>query len=115
MQAEVQSPLRVYLDHLERGELAYQFSLAAGRPVFFPRVLCPFTGSDQLEWRGRAGVGAGLGTTVGGPAEGAPYHFAFICCCEGLPMIRWGRGGASPNVPIGKQPLFCFPSSALGR
>jgi hypothetical protein len=43
---DVQSPLKVYLDHLERGELAYQFSLAAGRPVFFPRVLCPFTGSD---------------------------------------------------------------------
>ena len=46
MLAEVQSPLKVYLDHLARGELAYQFSLAAGRPVFFPRVLCPFTGSD---------------------------------------------------------------------
>src|SRR5262249_16256057 len=39
------SPLSTYLEHLERGELAYQFSVDAGRPVFFPRVLCPFTGS----------------------------------------------------------------------
>src|ERR1700730_14139575 len=59
MPADIQSPLRVYLDHLERGELAYQFSPAAGRAVFYPRVLCPFTGSDQLEWRGGMGGGAG--------------------------------------------------------
>jgi hypothetical protein len=38
---DVQSPLKVYLDHLERGELAYQFSLAAGRPVFFPACCVP--------------------------------------------------------------------------
>ena len=45
------SPLKTYLDHLARGELAYQFSPAAGRAVFYPRMICPFTGSDQLEWR----------------------------------------------------------------
>jgi uncharacterized OB-fold protein len=64
MPADVQSPLEVYFDHLERGELAYQFSRAAGRPVFFPRVLCPFTGSDQLEWRVSAGIGTVHATTV---------------------------------------------------
>src|SRR6266852_115997 len=72
MPADVQSPLTVYLDHLERGELAYQFSIAAGRPVFFPRVLCPFTGSDRLEWRVSAGIGTVHATTVVHPAEGAP-------------------------------------------
>src|SRR5712671_2094022 len=64
MPADVQSPLRVYLDHLERGDLAYQFSVAAGRPVFFPRVLCPFTGSDRLEWRVSAGIGTVYATTI---------------------------------------------------
>src|SRR5258708_17599167 len=91
MQAEVQSPLRVYLDHLERGELAYQFSLAARRPVFFPRVLCPFTGSDQLEWRVSAGIGTGYATTLVHPPEGAPHNVALIRCDEGLPVMRRGE------------------------
>ena len=52
------SPNKVYLEHLERGELGYQFSPEAGKPVFYPRVVCPFTGSSKLEWR----VSKGLGT-----------------------------------------------------
>ena len=31
------SPLQRYLRYLENGELAYQYSPAADRPVFFPR------------------------------------------------------------------------------
>ena len=45
------SPLGVYLEHLEKGELAYQFSPDANAAVFYPRVICPFTGSDNLQWR----------------------------------------------------------------
>src|SRR5262249_27072158 len=52
------APLKTYLDHLARGELAYQFSPEAGRAVFYPRMFCPFTGSDRLEWR----ISKGLGT-----------------------------------------------------
>ena len=44
------SPLQRYLRHLENGELAYQYSPVAGRPVFFPRVACPYTGNEDLEW-----------------------------------------------------------------
>src|ERR1041384_2489862 len=46
MPNETTSPLGIYNAHLEKGELAYQFSPAANRAVFFPRVLCPYTGSD---------------------------------------------------------------------
>ena len=45
MPAETKSPLNTYLEHLEKGELAYQFSPEAGKAVFYPRVLCPFTGN----------------------------------------------------------------------
>jgi uncharacterized protein len=106
MQAEVQSPLRVYLDHLERGELAYQFSLAAGRPVFFPRVLCPFTGSDQLEWRISAGVGTVYATTVVHSAEGAPYNVALIDCDEGFRMMSRVEEIPPDKVRIGMRVRF---------
>src|SRR3954453_14478247 len=103
MPADVQSPLRVYLDHLERGELAYQFSLAAGRPVFFPRVLCPFTGSDRLEWRVGAGIGTVYATTVVHPAEGAPYNVALIDCEEGFRLMSRVEDIDSMKVQIGQR------------
>ena len=52
-----QSPLAVYQAHLDKGELAYQWSPEANRAIFYPRVLCPFSGSDRLEWRVSAGFG----------------------------------------------------------
>src|SRR5712671_5143746 len=106
MQADVQSPLRVYLDHLERGELAYQFSLAAGRPVFFPRVLCPFTGSDRLEWRVSAGIGTVYATTIVHPAEGAPFNVALIDCDEGFRLMSRVEDIAASDVKIGMRVKF---------
>jgi len=106
MPADIQSPLRVYLDHLGRGELAYQFSLDAGRPVFFPRVLCPFTGSDRLEWRVSAGIGTVYATTVVHPAEGAPYNVALIDCEEGFRMMSRVEEIAPEKVRIGQRVRF---------
>ena len=51
------SPLGVYLEHLEKGELGYQFSPDANVAVFYPRVICPLTGSDNLQWRVSKGMG----------------------------------------------------------
>ena len=87
MPAGEQSPLNTYLAHLAKGELAYQFSPNAGKAVFYPRVLCPFTGSGKLEWRISKGVGTVYATTVVHPAEGAPYNVALIDCDEGFRMM----------------------------
>jgi len=106
MPADIQSPLSIYLDHLGRGELAYQFSLDAGRPVFFPRVLCPFTGSDRLEWRVSAGIGTVYATTVVHPAEGAPYNVALIDCEEGFRMMSRVEEIAPEKVRIGQRVRF---------
>src|SRR5438270_6785063 len=54
----------LYQAHLEAGELAYQWSPEANRAVFYPRVICPFSGSDRLEWRVSAGLGTVYATTV---------------------------------------------------
>jgi hypothetical protein len=87
MPAETQSPLNTYLAHLEKGELAYQFSPEAGRAVFYPRVLCPFTGSGKLEWRVSKGLGTVYSTTVVHPAKGGPYNVALIDCDEGFRLM----------------------------
>jgi uncharacterized protein len=100
------SPLKTYVEHLERGELAYQFSLAAGKPVFYPRVLCPFTGSDEMEWRVSSGLGTVYATTVVHPAEGAPFNVALIDCDEGFRLMSRVEDIAPEKVRIGQRVRF---------
>ena len=97
------SPLQRYLKHLENGELAYQYSPAADRPVFFPRVACPYTGSENLEWRISSGRGVVYSTTTVHPASGDPYNVSLIDCCEGFRMMSRVEGIPSPDVKIGME------------
>jgi hypothetical protein len=106
MQTQTQSPLKTYLDHLERGELAYQFSPAANRAVFYPRVLCPFTGSDRLEWRVSTGTGTVHATTTVHPPEGKPFNVALIDCDEGFRLMSRVEDIAPENVKIGMRVRF---------
>lgn len=100
------APLKTYLDHLGRDELAYQFSPAAGRAVFFPRVICPFTGSDKLEWRISKGLGSVYATTVVHPAEGRPFNVALIDCDEGFRLMSRVEDIAPEQVRIGQRVRF---------
>jgi uncharacterized OB-fold protein len=103
MQRMAESPLAVYQAHLEKGELAYQWSLEASRAVFYPRVICPFTGSDRLEWRVSAGLGTVYATTVTHPREGAPYNVALIDCDEGFRLMSRVEDIAPEEVRIGMR------------
>jgi uncharacterized OB-fold protein len=106
MSSQDKAPLKTYVDHLERGELAYQFSPDAGRAVFYPRVLCPFTGSARLEWRISKGLGTVHATTVVHPAEGAPYNVALIDCDEGFRLMSRVEDIAPEKVGIGLRVRF---------
>jgi uncharacterized OB-fold protein len=100
------SPLATYVSYLEKGELAYQFSPAAKRAVFFPRLICPFTGSEALEWRVSKGAGTVHATTVVHPAEGAPFNVALIDCDEGFRLMSRVEDIAPEAVKIGMRVKF---------
>ena len=106
MSSQQESPLKTYLAYLERGKLAYQFSPEAGRPVFYPRVICPFTGSERLEWRISAGLGTVHATTVVHPVEGAPYNVALIDCDEGFRLMSRVEDIPPDEVKIGQRVRF---------
>ena len=106
MERMAESPLAVYQTHLEKGELAYQWSPAANRAVFYPRVICPFSGSDPLEWRVSAGLGTVYATTVTHPREGAPYNVALIDCDEGFRVMSRVEDIAPKAVQIGMRVKF---------
>jgi len=100
------SPLSVYLEHLAKGELAYQFSPEANAAVFYPRVICPFTGSDNLQWRVSQGLGTVHATTVVYPQKGDPYNVALIDVDEGFRMMSRVEDMAPLDVRIGMRVKF---------
>ena len=100
------SPLATYIEHLERGELGYQFSLDANEPVFFPRVICPTTGSDRLEWRVSAGLGTVYATTVVHPQQGEPFNVALIDVDEGFRLMSRVEDIPPLDVRIGMRVKF---------
>lgn len=100
------SPLAMYVEHLEKDELAYQFSPEANKPVFYPRIICPFTGSDRLEWRVSKGMGTVHATTVVYPQNGQPYNVALIDMDEGFRMMSRVEAVAPLDVHIGMRVKF---------
>jgi len=106
MPAGEPSPLSKYLAHLEKGELAFQYSPEAGKAVFYPRVLCPFTGSANLEWRISKGIGTVHATTVVHPAQGAPFNVALIDCEEGFRLMSRVEGIDPMQAKIGQRVRF---------
>ena len=100
------SPLSEYLEHLERGELAYQFSPEANAAIFYPRVICPVTGSDKLEWRISRGMGTVHATTVVYPQKGDPYNVALIDMDEGFRLMSRVEDIAQLDVRIGMPVKF---------
>jgi uncharacterized protein len=100
------SVLQIYQDHLRKGELAYQYSVAADRAVFFPRVVCPFTGDERLEWRISSGLGTVYATTVVHPRDGEPYNVALVDCDEGFRLMTRIETIAAHEVKIGLRVKF---------
>lgn len=86
MERIVEGPLAVYQRHLNNGVLAYQYSAAADRAVFYPRVVCPWTGT-ALEWRESRGVGTVHAITWYYPKDAAAYNVVLVDLDEGFRMM----------------------------
>ena len=97
------SPLGTYLEYLEKGQLAYQFSPEAKAAIFYPRMICPITGSDNLEWRVSKGMGTVHATTVVYPQRGDPYNVALIDVDEGFRMMSRVEDIPPLDVRIGMR------------
>lgn len=100
------SPEATYRAHLEQGELAYQWSPNAGCAVFYPRLVCPVSGSSDLEWRVAGGLATVYATTVVTPPEGRPYNVALIDCDEGFRLMSRVEDVPPETVHVGMRVAF---------
>lgn len=98
-----QSPYGKFLEHIKKGELAFQVCTDDGKPVFYPRVVAPGTGSDKLEWRVSKGLGTVYATTVVYNKNEAPFNVALVDLDEGFRMMSRVEDTDPLQVKIGMR------------
>lgn len=99
-----QSPLGTYIEHLKKGELAYQVT-AAGEAVFYPRAVAPVTGGE-LAWRVSKGLGTVYSTTVVHYRDEPPLNVALIDMDEGFRLMSRVEDIDPMQVKIGMRVKF---------
>jgi uncharacterized OB-fold protein len=99
-----QSPLGTYLEHLSKGELAYQIT-EDGKPVFYPRAVAPVTGGN-LSWRVSKGLGTVYSTTVVYYKNEPPLNVALIDMDEGFRLMSRVEDIDATQVKIGMRVKF---------
>jgi uncharacterized OB-fold protein len=101
----VEAPLAAWREHLRADRFMLQQCETCGRSVFYPRVLCPFCGSEALAWRQAGRGGTVYSTTVVARREkdGGPYNVALVDLDEGVRMLSRIEGLAPEDVRIGMR------------
>ncbi|MEO7787623.1 MAG: OB-fold domain-containing protein [Sphingomicrobium sp.] len=95
-------PERDYHAFLAEGRFMIQRSRSSGRHVFYPRLVEPLTGADDLEWVEASGKGTVYSATVIRPRPPAvPYNVVLVDLEEGPRIMSRVDGMAEPEVPIG--------------
>lgn len=101
-----QSPLGVYIEHLKKGELAYQVCKDDNQAFFYPRAVAPGTGSGNIEWRVSKGLGTVYTTTVIYYKGEAPLNVAMIDVDEGFRLMSRVEDIDATQVKIGMRVKF---------
>jgi uncharacterized OB-fold protein len=97
---------RAYWEGLEQGELRIQRCRSCAKAVFYPRSICPYCHSDQLEWIVASGRGTIYTYTVLHQAFGAfaadvPFIVALVALDEGVRMLSRIVDAPRDQVAIG--------------
>ncbi len=101
-----QSPLGTYVEHLKKGELAYQVCKDNNKAFFYPRAVAPETGSSNIEWRVSKGLGTVYSTTAVHYKGEEPLNVALIDMDEGYRLMSRVEGIAAMDVKIGMRVKF---------
>ena len=102
LEAAEKSPLAIFREHCEKGELAYQVD-PDGNVFFYPRLTAPGSGATDLEWKVSQGLGTVYATTTLFPRGSDPYDVSLIDLDEGYRMMSRVEGIDPLNVKVGMR------------
>ena len=98
-------PEQTYFDALRAGRFQIQKCGACAKHIFYPRVLCPHCGSNQVEWVAPSGRGSVYSTSIVRRKvdAGGDYNVALIDLAEGPRLMSRVDGIALDQIRIGMQ------------
>jgi uncharacterized protein len=96
-------PALVYRRYLESGVLAFQRCAGCGAAVFYPRVLCPQCGDNDLTWETSSGRGVVYATTAVYRRDADPYNVVLVDLEEGFRMMSRVDGVPAERVEVGTK------------
>ncbi|MEV6110757.1 OB-fold domain-containing protein [Streptomyces sp. NPDC051940] len=97
------APALGYAEGLAAGELRFQHCTGCERAVFYPRVLCPHCGAEELTWRTSAGLGTVYAATAVHARGREPYNVSLVDLDEGFRMMSRVEGVTAEGVAIGAR------------
>lgn len=105
MSEATQAPETYFFNALRQNRIELQVCSDTGRPVFYPRMISPYTGSPLTQWRTISGAGTVYSTTaIRQKADrGGDYNVALIDLDEGVRMMAQVRDVPADQVTIGMR------------
>lgn len=97
MAQDMPGPQKTYEAYLAEGKFMLQKSRASGKYVFWPRVLVPGSGEDDLEWVAASGLGRIYSITVNRGRSGN-HNIALIDLDEGPRMMSTLAGAETAAI-----------------
>lgn len=97
-----------------QGRLILRHCRSCGEPHHFPRDLCPFCWSPEVEWRDASGLGEIYSYSVTRKAGPVPYCIAYVALDEGPMMLTNIVETDLDRIQIGQRVEVCFHASANG-
>ncbi|GAB3301288.1 Zn-ribbon domain-containing OB-fold protein [Parasphingorhabdus pacifica] len=99
------APDAVYREGLASGELRFQRCGGCDNAIFYPRVLCPGCGSEDLRWQRSSGVGTVYATTNVRARTGV-RNVVLVDLDEGFRMMSRVEDVEPDHVSIGLRVRF---------
>ncbi len=98
-------PENKFQEYLENGKFMIQKSTKTEKYFFYPRVINPNTGENDLEWVEASGIGIVYAATTTSRREeqGGNYNISIVKLKEGPKMMTKVIGIKSEDVKIGMQ------------
>ncbi len=88
---------------LTSGVLRYQKCQCCGKSVFYPRLVCPYCGTQDLHFEESAGRGTIYSITLLAQPEGSAHPLCLIDLDEGFRMMSTVVGVRPEEVQIGQR------------
>ena len=106
-----------FRSQLDQGNFLIQRCRNCEEAIFYPRMICPHCGSNNIEWFAPSGRGTVYSTTVvrRKAEQGGDYNVALVDLDEGARMMSRVEGLSPEAVSIGTRVLAKVVDSEEGK